>query len=143
VLAEYFLLHLQKTLGRRFDGVERESMDRLTSFGWPGNIRQLENVIEHAAIMCDNPLLKVPPALMTTARGPSLSAGSRLAETLRHSEEQLIEQALEDSHGRVAGCRGAAARLGIPASTLESKIRRSNIDKLRLRTRQNWRPDRD
>jgi formate hydrogenlyase transcriptional activator len=66
-----------------------------------------------------------------------MSAGSRLAQTLRHSEQQLIEQALMDSNGRVAGFRGAAARLGVPASTLESKIRRYRIDKLRFRTRRN------
>jgi formate hydrogenlyase transcriptional activator len=135
-LAEYFLSRLQKSLGRRFDGVEPESMDRLTAFDWPGNIRQLENVIEHAAILCDDPVLNVPAALITSGRGPStISSGSRLAQTLRHSEQQLIEQALADANGRVAGCSGAASRLGVPASTLESKIRRYKIDKLRFRAR--------
>jgi formate hydrogenlyase transcriptional activator len=137
VLAEYFLSRLQKALGRRFKGVEPESMDRLTSFDWPGNIRQLENVVEHAAILCDDPLLTVPAASMTGTRNPAFRIGSRLTQTLRHSEQQLIEQALTDSNGRVAGQWGAAARLGVPASTLESKIRRYRIDKLRFRARQN------
>ena len=138
LLADYFLARLQKVLARRFDGVEPESMGRLRAFDWPGNIRQLKNVIETAAILCDGPLLKVPAALMTSARGPATtSAGSRLAQTLRHSEQQLIEQALTDANGRVAGCRGAAARLDVPPSTLESKIRRYRIDKLRFRARQN------
>src|SRR6267142_1826593 len=137
VLAEYFLCRLQKALGRRFDGVDPESMERLTAFDWPGNIRQLENVMEHAAILCDEPALMVPAALLASSRGSAISAASRLAQTLRHSEQQLIEQALADSNGRVAGCRGAAARLGVPASTLESKIRRYRIDKLRFRTRRN------
>jgi formate hydrogenlyase transcriptional activator len=137
LLAEYFLSRLQRVLGRQFDGVEPASMDRLTAFDWPGNIRQLENVIEHAAILCDESVLKVPATLMNSAHGPvATAAGSRLAQTLRHSEQQLIEQALADSNGRVAGLRGAAARLGVPASTLESKIRRYRIDKLRFRTRQ-------
>jgi formate hydrogenlyase transcriptional activator len=138
VLAEYFLCRLQKVLGRRFDGVEAASMERLKAFDWPGNIRQLENVIEHAAILCDEPVLHVPGALMTRARGPAVtSAGSRLAQTLHHSEQQLIEQALVDANGRVAGFRGAAARLDVPPSTLESKIRRYRIDKLRFRPRHN------
>jgi len=95
-------------------------------------------VIEHAAILCDEPVLHVPAALITRARGPvAMSAGSRLAQTLHHSEQQLIEQALADASGRVAGCMGAASRLGVPASTLESKIRRYRIDKLRFRPRQN------
>jgi formate hydrogenlyase transcriptional activator len=138
VLAEYFLSRLQNVLARRFDGVEPASLDRLKAFDWPGNIRQLENVIEHAAILCDEPVLKVPAALMTGVRGPAAtSAGSRLAQTLRHSEQQLIEQALTDANGRVAGFRGAAARLDVPPSTLESKIRRYRIDKLRFRPRHN------
>jgi formate hydrogenlyase transcriptional activator len=136
VLAEYFLCRRQKVLARRFDGVEPESMNRLKQFDWPGNIRQLENVIEQAAILCDEPVLKIPAALLTGARGPATaSAGSRLAQALRRSEQQLIEQALVDAKGRVAGFRGAAARLDVPASTLESKIRRYRIDKLRFRAR--------
>jgi len=135
-LVEHFLSHLEQTLGRRFDGVDVDSMDRLTAFDWPGNIRQLQNVIEHAAIMCDDRLLKIPAALMATARGPAVAGRSRLNQTLRQSERQLIEQALADSNGRFAGACGAAARLGIPASTLESKIRRYRIDKLKYRARQ-------
>jgi formate hydrogenlyase transcriptional activator len=137
-LAEYFLSRLQKVLARRFDGVEPQSMDRLKAFDWPGNIRQLENVIAQAAILCDEPVLKIPAALMTRARRPAaVPAGSRLAQALHHSEQQLIEQALTDAKGRVAGCRGAAARLDVPASTLESKIRRYRIDKLRFHARPN------
>ena len=138
LLADYFLSRLQKTLARRFDGVDPKSMERLTAFDWPGNIRQLENVIEHAAILCDEPLLTIPAVLLTSGRGPAAtSAGSRLAQTLRHSEQRLIELALADAKGRVAGFRGAAARLDVPPSTLESKIRRYRIDKLRFRARPN------
>jgi formate hydrogenlyase transcriptional activator len=138
VLAGYFLCRLEKVLARRFDGVETESMDRLKRFDWPGNIRQLENVIEQAAILCDDPVLTIPAALMTSARGQATtSARSRLAQSLRESEQRLIEQALADAKGRVAGFKGAAARLEVSASTLESKIRRYRIDKLRFRVRPN------
>jgi formate hydrogenlyase transcriptional activator len=107
-------------------------MEQLHAFSWPGNIRQLQNVIEHSAIMCDDPILRVPPLLMVENRiGPDQT--SRLDMALQTNEQQMIEQALEEAEGRVSGPSGAAARLGIPASTLESKIRRFNIDKLQFR----------
>ena len=119
-LAEHFLRLLEKRLGRIFSGIDRESMDRLVSFRWPGNIRQLQNVIEHAAILCDGPLLHVPPELLDDKRLGGRYA-SNLDEQLHENERQMIEDALAAAEGRVSGQLGAAARLGVPASTLESK----------------------
>jgi formate hydrogenlyase transcriptional activator len=131
-LAEVFLRRLTRRLGRTFAGIDDRSMEQLHAFSWPGNIRQLQNVIEHSAIMCDDPILRVPPLLMVENRiGPDQT--SRLDMALQTNEQQMIEQALEEAEGRVSGPSGAAARLGIPASTLESKIRRFNIDKLQFR----------
>jgi formate hydrogenlyase transcriptional activator len=135
VLAEHFLASLQKRLGRQFDSIEAESMARLMEFDWPGNIRQLQNVVEHAAIMCDADVLHVPVELMVAAQHALHATGLRLPDNVRNNERQLIEQALADGHGRVAGASGAAALLGVPASTLESKIRRFGIDKLKYRAR--------
>jgi formate hydrogenlyase transcriptional activator len=131
-LAEFFLRQLSKRLGRKFVGIESASMDRLNAFSWPGNIRQLQNVVEHSAILCDEALLRVPSTLIIEKR---LGAGqtSRLDTALQTNEQQMIERALEESEGRVSGQTGAAARLGVPASTLESKIRRFSIDKLQYR----------
>jgi formate hydrogenlyase transcriptional activator len=132
-LAEFFLRQMTPRLGRKFVGIEPESMDFLHAFSWPGNIRQLQNVIEHSAILCDDPLLRVSPMLMVEKRiGPGHP--SRLDTALQTNEQQMIERALEEAGGRVSGASGAAARLGVPASTLESKIRRFNIDKLRFRS---------
>jgi formate hydrogenlyase transcriptional activator len=133
LLTTCVLRRLEQRLRRRFAGVERESLDRLVAFDWPGNIRQLQNVIEQSAILSDGPLLIVPPDVLTARRVDARPPASRLAAVLQDSEQQLIEQALAETEGRVAGRVGAAARLGLPASTLESKIRRFNIDKARFR----------
>jgi transcriptional regulator with GAF, ATPase, and Fis domain len=133
-LAEFFLRRLPQRIGRRFIGIEPESLDRLLAFSWPGNIRQLQNVVEHSAILCDEPLLRVPPMLLAEKR-PGVKATSRLDATLQTDEQRMIEQALVEAQGRVSGPAGAAVRLGVPASTLESKIKRFNIDKLRYRAR--------
>jgi formate hydrogenlyase transcriptional activator len=132
-LAEFFLREITPRLGRTFVGIEPASIERLNAFSWPGNIRQLENVIEHSAILCDDPLLRVPPMLMVEKRIGS-GQTSRLDTALQTNEQQMIERALQETEGRVSGPSGAAARLGVPASTLESKIRRFNIDKLRFRS---------
>jgi formate hydrogenlyase transcriptional activator len=138
-LAEYFVGSIKKRVGRDFEGIEPESLERLTAFSWPGNIRQLQNVIEHSAILCDDPWLTVPPTLLVEHR--TARAGSQLNTALRTDERRMIEQALEEARGRVAGAAGAAIRLGVPASTLESKIKRFSIDKLHYR-RKSLLPDR-
>ncbi len=138
VLAEFFLHQLIGRLDRRFTGIAGESLDRLMSYSWPGNIRELQNVVEHSAILCDDAVLSVPAELLIekTAR---LDGSGALGAALHHSELQMIEQALERAGGRVSGAMGAAARLGVPASTLESKIKRYRIDKFRYRTARNGR----
>jgi transcriptional regulator with GAF, ATPase, and Fis domain len=82
--------------------------------------------------MCDGPLLRVPPALIVEKK-TSIAFTSKLDAALHGSEQHMIEHALAEAQGRVSGPSGAAARLGVPASTLESKIKRFNIDKLRFR----------
>ena len=131
-LAEFFMRRLHKRLDRRFTGIETGSAARLMAFSWPGNIRQLENVIEHSAILCDDDQLRIPTELLDEKR-IVLHTPSGLDATLRESEQTLIERALEQAQGRVSGPSGAAFRLGVPGSTLESKIRRLNIAKLRFR----------
>jgi formate hydrogenlyase transcriptional activator len=131
-LANHFLRHNQRRLGRQFAGIEPASLERMQLFGWPGNVRQLENIIEQSMILCDDPLLKVP-AMILDDRHLTPGATSRLDGVLEGNERQMIEEALTSAQGRVSGHSGAAERLGLPASTLESKIKRLNIDKLRYR----------
>jgi transcriptional regulator with GAF, ATPase, and Fis domain len=127
-LADHFLANVADRLGREFAGIDAESMERLIAYSWPGNIRELENVIEHSAILSDGTLLKIPPALLPTHGNPGPRSSS-LSHAIESRERQLIEQALEGSNGRVYGPTGAATRLGIPSSTLEAKIKRLRINK--------------
>jgi formate hydrogenlyase transcriptional activator len=131
-LAEFFLKQLAARLARKFTGIEPASLERLVDYSWPGNIRQLQNIVEHSAIMCDEPQLRVPPTLLVEKR-TAVSFASKLDTALHGNERLMIEQALDNAQGRVSGPAGAAARLGVPASTLESKIKRLKIDKLRYR----------
>ena len=133
-LAEYILRRIGQRLGRHFAGIEPASLDRLIGYEWPGNIRQLQNVLERSAILCDEEWLHVPEAFTSDATPPARRV-SRLAESLTTNERQLIEQALDHTRGQVSGANGAAAILGVSASTLESKIRRLMIDKSRFRVR--------
>jgi formate hydrogenlyase transcriptional activator len=129
-LAECFIGRVGSRLGRRFTAIEADSQKRLTEFSWPGNIRELQNVIEHSAILCDQPQLRIPASLLVEKH---ITSPRALAATLLTNERSMIEHALEHAGGRVSGSSGAAACLGVPASTLESKIRRLNIDKRRFR----------
>ncbi|HVZ22214.1 MAG TPA: sigma-54 dependent transcriptional regulator [Vicinamibacterales bacterium] len=130
-LVYHFLRQAERKLGRQFSGVQPNSLARMEAFSWPGNIRQLENIVEQSAILCDGPLLEIPAGLL--AERPVRKPGSRLDAVLEENEQRLIEDALTATGGRVSGLSGAAARLGLPPSTLESKIRRYNIDKQRYR----------
>jgi transcriptional regulator with GAF, ATPase, and Fis domain len=133
LLVECLLRRIEPRLGRRFDRVEPESLDRLARCDWPGNIRQLQNVLERSVILCDQDMLRVPPAF-TSEPSASPHPPSALDAALDEGESRLIADALERAGGRVSGLGGAAATLGVPASTLESKIRRLKIDKYRYRT---------
>jgi formate hydrogenlyase transcriptional activator len=128
-LAAHFLALVAPRLGRRFTSIEPASLERLVAFSWPGNIRQLQNVIERSAILCERPELHVPAELLRDHLVMP-DETSALRTTLHCSEVDMIRRALEDAGGRIAGAHGAAVRLGLPPSTLESKIRRYRIDKL-------------
>jgi len=131
-LADFFLKTAALRIGRTFDGIADDSLVRLTEFSWPGNIRQLQNVIEYSTILCDTRMLQVPATLLVEQRNAPSSA-SLLGVALQDSERRIIEETLEQTAGRVSGREGAAAKLGIPGSTLEAKIKRLGIDKFRSR----------
>jgi transcriptional regulator with GAF, ATPase, and Fis domain len=132
VLAHEFLRRIDERLGRSFSGIDPTSLDRLMAFDWPGNIRQLQSVIEHSAILCDETTLHVASDAFDQHRHAAVS-DLDLDRSLVGHERRLIEDTLQRTRGRVSGPSGAARQLGIPASTLESKIKRLRISKLRYR----------
>jgi formate hydrogenlyase transcriptional activator len=107
----------------------------LQSYSWPGNIRELQNVIERSVIVCDTESFSVDESWLSRQPIASEPKGRReLSQNLASKEKEMIEAALRESGGRVAGPSGAAVKLGIPGSTLDSKIRSLKIDKNRFKT---------
>jgi formate hydrogenlyase transcriptional activator len=130
VLVEYFVDHCARKVGKNIKGITKESLDLLRSYTWPGNIRELQNVIERSVIMCDTENFSVDETWLAQQPVASESKGqSGLSQKLAGQEKEMIEAALSESGGQVFGSSGAAARLGIPRSTLESKIRSLKISK--------------
>ncbi|HEV2854351.1 MAG TPA: sigma 54-interacting transcriptional regulator [Thermoanaerobaculia bacterium] len=133
ILVEYFAARYAARLGKRFQSIEKASMDRILAYPWPGNVRELQNVIERAAILSEGDVLRVDEPLAAGLAPAPSSAAVPLPTSLREQERQHIEEALAESRGRVSGPHGAAARLGVPASTLESRIKSLGIEKRRFR----------
>jgi PAS domain S-box-containing protein len=133
VLVEYFVNRYARKAGKTIRRVSKRTLDLLKSYPWPGNVRELQNVIERSAIVSETDEFTVDESWLSTR----VAVDSRLgiSSTLASHEKALIEDALRATGGRVFGASGAAARLGIPRSTLESKIRALRINKSRFRTR--------
>jgi DNA-binding NtrC family response regulator len=133
LLVEYFVDRYASKAGKRITGIDKRSMGLLQSYSWPGNIRELQNVIERSVIVCDTANLSVDESWLGHTAHSGVSPAQPLSEKLASQEKELIEAALAESDGRVSGPRGAAARLGIPQSTLDSKIKALKINKHRFR----------
>jgi PAS domain S-box-containing protein len=136
VLVEYFIHRYARRAGKRVHSINKTSLDLLKSYDWPGNVRELQNVVERAVIVSDSETLSIDERWLSAISATPREAGSRRLPTLATRERDAIETALVQTKGRVAGPFGAAARLGVPSSTLESKIRAMRIDKRRFKTPQ-------
>jgi formate hydrogenlyase transcriptional activator len=135
VLVEYFIARFGKKVAKKFRSIDKKTLDLLQSYGWPGNIRELQNVIERAVILSDSNIFAVDEAWLK--REPSEVPHSSVALTgvLQAHEKEAIEAALAQCHGRVSGPAGAAVKLGVPDSTLDAKIKRLGINKHRFKPR--------
>jgi formate hydrogenlyase transcriptional activator len=135
VLVEYFIARFGKKLGKQFRSIEKTTLAVLRAYEWPGNVRELQNVIERAVTLSDSDTFTVDEVWLK--RGPVRlpQSSAALSGVLLAHEKVAIEAALAQSHGRISGPRGAAARLGVPTSTLDSKIKRLGIDKYRFKSR--------
>jgi len=135
VLVEYFIDRYARRAGKSFQTLNKKSLDLLESYSWPGNIRELQNVIERSVIVCDTENFSVDESWLSRPPIASVpNSGLSLLKKLPSQERAIIEAALRETGGRVSGPSGAAAKLGIHRSTLESKIASLKINKHRFKT---------
>src|SRR5207245_2133536 len=141
LLVEYLIERFATKAGKRIRKISRSALTLFQAYDWPGNIRELQNVIERAVILCDGDTFSVDETWLTrdsnTAGEPTIPIGASLAQQQRiqsETERQMLETALAETRGRIAGRHGAAAKLGIPRQTLDSKITALGIDKHRYRS---------
>jgi len=132
LLVAYLVQRYAGKMGKKIAAIDKKTLDIFQAYDWPGNVRELQNVVERAVILCETGTLAVDENwLVLESSKPA--AGVALA-SLTDREKEMIENALAQSRGRVSGPLGAAARLGIPRSTLESRIKSLNINKHRFQS---------
>jgi PAS domain S-box-containing protein len=132
-LVEYFIQRYSREAGKKIGSIEKRTLELLQSYSWPGNIRELQNVIERSVIVCDTDPFSVDPSWISAAPSSSRQTEGLIARKSPAEEKEVIEAALAATGGRISGPTGAAAQLGVPASTLESKIRSLKINKYRFK----------
>ncbi|MBB5340104.1 sigma 54-interacting transcriptional regulator [Tunturiibacter gelidoferens] len=134
LLVEYFIDRYSAKTGKKIRSIEKSTLDRLRQYAWPGNIRELQNVVERSVILGESETFTVDGSWLSGGVDQPDRAGPTLLKIPPSQEKRAIEAALAEAHGRVSGPSGAAARLGIPPSTLDSKIKTLNINKHRFTT---------
>jgi DNA-binding NtrC family response regulator len=138
LLVEYFVDQYARKAGKRISNIQKRTLDRFLAYPWPGNVRELQNIVERAVLLCDGETLSVDESWLRQVEREESSQVSIALGVLRRPEasheRELIEAALTESAGRISGPWGAAAKLGIPRQTLESKMARLGIARPRPRT---------
>jgi formate hydrogenlyase transcriptional activator len=128
LLVEYFIDRYARKAGKSIKRVSKKTLELLQSYPWPGNIRELQNVIERSVILCETETFSIDESWLPQPQSTAQESGRLLVQ-----EKDTIEAALKETRGRVSGPTGAAVKLGIPRSTLESKIRSFEINKYRFK----------
>jgi PAS domain S-box-containing protein len=131
ILVRYFIERYARKMGKSIDRMNKEALQGLRSYPWPGNVRELQNVVERSVIVSEGNEFTVDESWLSTK--PTRSSRIKLSSAVAEHEKAIVEEALRATGGRVFGPSGAAARLGIPRSTLESRIRALKINKRRFR----------
>src|SRR2546426_8230244 len=133
LLVEYFIDRFGKKAGKKFETIDKQSLGLFKDYSWPGNIRELQNVIERAVILSEGDSISIDEAWLTWESPQIRDPGIALHDVLDQQEREMIESALAETRGRVSGPDGAAVKLGIPTKTLDSKIKRLGINKFRFK----------
>jgi PAS domain S-box-containing protein len=134
LLVEYLVNRYAQKAGKRIRNISKETLDLFQTYAWPGNIRELQNVIERAVILCEGEIFAVDETWLMRVDGKSSAPLAPLLTNLIEREKEMIETALREAAGVIGGPIGAAAKLGIPRQTLESKIKKLGINRHRYKT---------
>jgi len=134
LLVEYFIDRYASKMGKKIGGINQKSLQLLRSYIWPGNIRELQNVIERALIVAETEVLSIDESWLSSESAAAAPASGGFSKIPRDQEKKVIEAALSETRGRVSGYSGAARKLGIPSTTLESRIRSLKINKHRFKS---------
>jgi formate hydrogenlyase transcriptional activator len=129
VLVEYLVERYARGVGKSVRHIKKHTLELLQAYEWPGNVRELQNVIERAVVLCEGETFVIDESWLQVSATQASTRMGRQVTTLAQSEKAMIEAALAEAHGRVSGPGGAAAKLGIPRQTLQSKIKALQIDK--------------
>jgi len=129
MLVEYFIDRFARKAGKNIRSIDRQSLELLESYSWPGNIRELQNVVERSVVLCDTDTLRIDNSWLSLGNSQLDSSMGSLAGKIQAQEKEFIEKALAETEGKVSGPLGAAAKLGISPSALEYKIRLLKINK--------------
>jgi len=136
LLVEYFIDRFAKRVGRKFRTIDKKFLRAFEAYGWPGNVRELQNVIERAVILSDDDTLAVDETWLKWEAAQKPVRARALDIALGTHEKEMIEAALAECQGRISGPAGAAVKLGLPARTLDSKIKRLKINKFQFKAPQ-------
>lgn len=136
LLVTYLIERYAKKAGKKIKNIQKETLELFQAYDWPGNIRELQNVIQRAIVLCESETFSVDETWLKRDKHRLSGSVIPLGATLAEHEKDIIEAALADCEGQVAGPTGAAAKLGLPRQTLESKITALGINKHRFKTRQ-------
>jgi transcriptional regulator with GAF, ATPase, and Fis domain len=134
LLVEYFIDRYARKAGKKITNIDKKTLRLLESYPWPGNIRELQNVIERSIILCETEIFSIDESWLSGQPPATDQKPFDFSEKLAAQEKEMIEAALRETGGQVFGPSGAAARLGMPRSTLESKIRSLRINKNRFKS---------
>jgi transcriptional regulator with PAS, ATPase and Fis domain len=129
MLVEYFVKRYAEKAGKQISKIDKNTLKLCQSYHWPGNIRELQNIVERSVILCTGDTFWIDEAWLSNQNVPRPESLAPLTQSVQNYEKELIEVALAESNGKVAGPNGAAAKLGIPRSTLDLKIKQLNIKK--------------
>jgi formate hydrogenlyase transcriptional activator len=129
MLVEYFIDRFARKAGKNILSIDKQSLELLESYSWPGNIRELQNVVERSVVLCDTDTLRIDSSWLSVGDSAFPGRAGSLASKIQEQEKDFIERALAEAEGKVSGPLGAAAKLGISPSALEYKIRLLKINK--------------